>query len=321
MNTNLQEKNIVEIINESVTIDWHLGNHCQYSCSYCPSKLHAGDSKKLDLENMKRMVLLAEENLKFPSRSKKIYFVFAGGEPTLNKNFGPLIKWLKKRNHNIGIVTNGGRSLRWWEEWGDYLNGVVFSYHTEFTDLDHFYNIIKIQSEKQCRVDVHLIAWPTNFDKIKQAHAKLLTLPKNFTIVVKRINKEWIDNPNVIIEDYTVEQNNWINENVIYKSQQKYQKEKIFFIREKNSTKKIPEHPLVFNNWKLNNFKGWECNLGITNLAIDIYGNIYGAHCKQIKLGSLDDLANLVWPENKSVCTSNKCSCATDVMISKSKLL
>jgi organic radical activating enzyme len=315
----MYQQQIVEIISNHVTIDWHLGNHCQFSCSYCPLNLHAGDSKKLELENMKKLVLIAEENLKFFNGSTQIHFVFAGGEPTLNPNFGPLVKWLKERKHNISIVTNGGRTINWWKEWGSFLDGVVFSYHTEFTDLDHFYNVIKMQVMNQCRVDVHLIAWPANFDRIKEAHSKLLNLPRNFTLVVKRINTEWIDNPKTVINDYTVDQSNWINEHLIYKSQQRYLGERLFYLREENSTNKILAHPLEFNNWQLNKFKGWKCSQGLSNLSIDVYGNVYGAHCHQLRLGSMDDLDNLIFPNTKSICIKDKCICATDVMIAKSR--
>lgn len=46
MSIELQNKKIVEIKNDLVTIDWHLGNHCRHSCSYCPSRLHAGESER-----------------------------------------------------------------------------------------------------------------------------------------------------------------------------------------------------------------------------------------------------------------------------------
>jgi hypothetical protein len=93
----------------------------------------------------------------------------------------------------------------------------------------------------------------------------------------------------------------------------------LFYLREENSTNTISAHPLEFNNWQLNKFKGWKCSQGLTNLSIDVYGNIYGAHCHQLRLGSMDDLDNLIFPNTKSICIKDKCICATDVMIAKSR--
>jgi hypothetical protein len=193
--------------------------------------------------------------------------------------------------------------------------------------LEQIYNEVQFEDEqhRQANKDSNIPAlafWfvaDPNFDRIKEAHSKLLNLPRNFNLVVKRINIEWIDNPTTVINDYTVDQSNWINEHLIYKSQKNHLRERLFYLREENSTNKIPAHPLEFNNWQLNKFKGWKCSQGLSNLSIDVYGNVYGAHCQQLKLGSIDDLDNLIFPKTESICIKNKCICVSDVMITKSR--
>lgn len=316
----LQDLKITEITTTATTIDWHLGNHCQYSCTYCPAYLHANNTQHLDLEQMKELAIAAEERLQFQTISKRIMFTFSGGEPTLNPRFGPYVQWLKERGHIINIVTNGGRTLRWWQEWGHNFNLVVFSFHSEFTDLDHFYKIVEYQTSLDSgRTEVHLITWADKFDRIVEAQNKLSAI-KECKVITKKITEDWFS-PGVKMTPYTNDQLAWIDSNVITGSNTSKNSIGPNFrvMGEVNGEKKIVQiHPLVLRNHNLNKFRGWKCKQGIKNLSIDVYGRVWGAHCRQLLLGTVADVSNIKWPTEASICKTNVCHCSGDTMIDKS---
>ncbi len=86
-----------------ISINLDLTSACNYSCPFCvDSKLiNAGNS--LALEDVERTLdtLL--------SRGLLSVILIGGGEPTLHKNFGEIVHFMKKKGLQIGIVTNGSR--------------------------------------------------------------------------------------------------------------------------------------------------------------------------------------------------------------------
>ena len=308
-----EDTEIVKIYNPDTSIDWHFGNHCQYACSYCPKHLHGNDSKKLELESLKNFVIEAEQNLTF-SADKRIVFNFSGGEPTINSSFGPLVKWLKDRGHVIYVVSNGGRTLRWWQEWCENFDGVYLSFHTEQTDIYKFAQIADYIS-KLTRTEVHLIAWPDNFWKIKQAH-EMLSKIENLAIVTKRIHKSWVSE-SVNIRDYTEEESLWINQNLRY-GKSSFEGKKQFSIETQNG-EILKNHPIFITNYKLNNFFGWKCNQGVNNLGISVYGEVFGAQCRQLLMGNIYETEKINWQKEASICEKTACTCMSDILITKSK--
>lgn len=78
---------------------------------------------------------------------------------------------------------------------------------------------------------------------------------------------------------------------------------------------------LVFADWihnnQLDNFKGWNCDAGITRLAIDENLNVYSAYCENDYLGN----AVLGFDLNQqTICKQNTCTgCTDDLIVKKSK--
>ena len=93
-------------------VNWCLGNTCNYACSYCPTSLHDGSRKWHSLENVKAFV----GRIKAIHPTKKIYFEFTGGEVTLNKDFIAICQFCHENDVKVGFISNGSRTIRWWEE-------------------------------------------------------------------------------------------------------------------------------------------------------------------------------------------------------------
>lgn len=76
----------------------------------------------------------------------------------------------------------------------------------------------------------------------------------------------------------------------------------------------------IFANWihnqKLDYFKGWYCEAGITRLSIDTNGNVYSGECKDSRLGNLDTGWQLL-NEETAHCKRDRCTGCTDDLIVK----
>jgi organic radical activating enzyme len=269
----------------------------------------------MELDQLKKFVELAEKNLKFSERNvtKQIYFKFSGGEPTLNPVLGPLVKWIKERGHLVSVTSNGGRTTRWWEEWGDLFDQATFSFHTEYANLSHFLEVVKLQASK-CAVYVHLIAWPENFNSIVKAHTALKEI-KNCRTIIKKITREWVDTPGVTVAPYLAVQHDWIERNEISGKVRPHPSLNLFRFHE--GTKVVKFHPVLLKNANDINFKGWECDMGIKNLSINPHGVIFGAYCEQLCMGNINDIDNISWQSAPTICAKDSCFCMDDIIIGK----
>ena len=161
----------IEPVPEYFSITWMLGSRCNYDCMYCPSELHDNTSKPHDLATMQ----LAWENIYKKSNNKKLPYKigFTGGEVTANKNFLPLVKWLRETYSDIGMImlgTNGSASLRYYTELTKHVESISFSTHSEFMNEKEFFNKVlavdrlMIRPNKSVHVNIMNEYW--NQDRI-----------------------------------------------------------------------------------------------------------------------------------------------------------
>lgn len=306
--------NIAKIESSHPMIDWHFGNWCQYSCSYCPAHLHSNNTEKHNLETLINFTDAVEERFS-QITDNPIVFTFAGGEPTIHGNFGNFIKYLKERNHIVSVVSNGGRTVRWWEDNYQYIDSTILSFHTEFTDIEHFSKVAELLGEKGVYVDVFIIANPEKFSTVQSAYERLITIPK-VNVVVKKIEYDWpMEKP---VRPYTEEEIQWIDNNARYKS--KDSNPNIIRVQVSNEngfTRSIM--PAMIRNFEKNQFQDWKCYQGFKNLSIKIDGSVYGAHCMSTLLGNIKEPKNINWPTEPTICPFRACSCINDILIDKEK--
>lgn len=128
---------------------------------YCPKELHDSTSAHPDFEKLKMAWHSIYSNTKHIELPYKISFT--GGEVTANKNFLPLVRYLKEGHFNIGqiiVTTNGSASLRYYKELSELVNSISFSTHSEYMDEKHFFTVVKelndimIRPEKSIHVNV-----------------------------------------------------------------------------------------------------------------------------------------------------------------------
>lgn len=159
----------VEPAENLFSISWMLTSRCNYDCMYCPSELHDSTSKLLSFELLKNAWQKIYAESSYLNLDYKISFT--GGEVTINKNFLPLIQWLRQQYPNIkriDITTNGSASVNYYKKLAAVVNSIGFSTHSEFFNEAEFFtkvytiNKLMIRPEKSVHVNIMNEHWNTN---------------------------------------------------------------------------------------------------------------------------------------------------------------
>jgi MoaA/NifB/PqqE/SkfB family radical SAM enzyme len=159
-------------IPEYFSLTWMLGSRCNYDCMYCPAELHDSTSRPHDLETMQQ----AWKNIYDKTKHKNLLYKlsFTGGEVTANKNFLPLVRWLRNNYSEIAMIlttTNGSASQRYYKQLCQHVESISFSTHSEFMDEQRFFNTVQavdklmIRPKKSVHVNIMDERW--NRDRIK----------------------------------------------------------------------------------------------------------------------------------------------------------
>ena len=124
-------------------VTWDLGRRCNYDCSYCPAHRHDNFSTHATLDELK-----ANTNFLFEymdtymlyREHKHAAISFTGGEPTVNPNFIPFVKYLKEEYEKnyadrwgavFSLTTNGAMSEKMGKAVMENFRHATVSYHSE----------------------------------------------------------------------------------------------------------------------------------------------------------------------------------------------
>ena len=89
-----------------VSINLDLTSSCNFACPHCVDSGIINTGKQLDLETIQQTVdTLREKGL-------LSIILLGGGEPTLHKDFGEIVRYIKQKGLQLGIVTNGSRLFK-----------------------------------------------------------------------------------------------------------------------------------------------------------------------------------------------------------------
>jgi hypothetical protein len=107
---------------------------------------------------------------------KKYEIVFLGGENTLNKNFLPFLSWLhneyKDLIANMGFITNGTATIKFYTEAINYCDWITFSTHSEFINEDKFFRVVtkinELSKNTNCSIKVNIMNEPWHQERIKK---------------------------------------------------------------------------------------------------------------------------------------------------------
>ena len=86
-----------------ISINLDLTSACNFSCPFCVDSKLINAGKNLALEEVKKTIDTLH------SHGLLSVILIGGGEPTLHKDFGEIVRYIKSKRLQIGIVTNGSR--------------------------------------------------------------------------------------------------------------------------------------------------------------------------------------------------------------------
>jgi hypothetical protein len=257
---------------------------CNYDCSYCFPNSKDGIyryQQDYDLFWNRFKNLLKFYEKKF-SKTSFLISICGGGEPTLFPYFQKFCKDIKSEfNSYIRLITNGSRTLRWWEENYHFLDEVLISVHSEFCDTDHIIKVADFLTKNKVQVSALLMMDLLNWDKCIENYYKLFNSKYSWIIESKPI----FDSPGRDINDYNEDQIRFINSikridtNLLLNSLDKINPYKSIAIFDNGDY--VPKKQDGYS--KLNNFFNWKCSVLLSELLITVDGKIH-ARCEKIPL-------------------------------------
>lgn len=311
---------IVKIYNtvDFLSVYWKLTDYCNFSCSYCPSYLHAGDyaaARKPGYPTDSEIMACVDTLKDIASTSgKKVIVSIAGGEPTTHTMLEYIIDQLAPLCA-VTIVTNGSRPVAWWDKLAKLPNAVTISLHPEFTKMDKISQLADYLISKKVCVYFNLSCDPKHWTDVinmynaLSADLKKLVKPK----VLQKTNKS-----NTSLEhtlEYTKEQWDWIN-TTWQKHEIKFELSdirldtRVVFADDQESRLSA----VNFYENDLNAHLGWRCAAGSESISISYDGYVTAAICSIRRLGRLDDFRLLT---DLLFCTRRRCACPADHMLTK----
>ncbi|NLW46626.1 MAG: radical SAM protein [Firmicutes bacterium] len=302
----------LEIHKNIYTVNWNIGNQCNYRCSYCSDLLNGGSAKWTEPEIINGF---ADRIIAQYSKNKDIVFEFTGGEVTLYKELYNVLKYLKERNCYTSILTNGSPKLDYWKKMKDVLDYVTLSFHAEHANAELFYSNVEYL-HKHLNVHVNVMMHNKLFDISRSLGEKMLDgfndLSLSFQPLLQSLTNE------KILLDYTEEQMEMIKEldtarvRKMEIKEQRYKGEMREYFIDGRSNDISPER---FIAERRNNWKGWFCWAGLEQIVITQERQVYRAWCLQDQVGEVGKEFDL--PTNPVVCTKSKCHCNLDIATKK----
>lgn len=299
---------------EWFVVNWCLGNTCNYECSYCPAALHDGSKRWPDPQVIKNFIARVKDHF----FHKNIYFEFTGGEVTLYKHFLEICQFCNEMGIKVGLISNGSRTIRYWEENKKYFDHVCLSFHPEFADPEHFINVVKVLNN-DVRTHVNIMMSPEKFEYCYEVADKVRKCG-NISMALQPLIHDFGDT----LYDYTGFQkkifdcqHDLMTKKIVWTKTFDYYRGAMQMIYEDGTTAISSAHRFISD--KTNDWSGWKCYAGIEQLIVDMDGTIFRGWCKVgDAVGHIDD-KDLNLPMEPIVCNKTMCHCNFDIMCTKEK--
>lgn len=317
--------NLIQIDNNQtryLRINYDLGNLCNYKCWYCFPGSNEGTTKWPEVEVVKKNIASLVNYYLDSGIVDRVHIGLLGGEPTLWKHLGEFVEYVSQNSKcKIYILTNGSRTLRWWDEYGHYFGNVNISVHHASADIDHIINVAELLHKKNVSFFTDVLMDHTAWDKCVSIVDQLVSTDTQFMVTAKPVQ---VDGKTF----YTAEQQEYLRVHLKRKPaviSPELLTTNVIKATFDDASVLTTENEHYFMLHGLNHFKGWQCDLGINFLFIDRQGRVSGT-C-QHKLYGADKYYNVndvnfnFTPDIKPViCEKDSCNCAGETALPKRKV-
>ena len=321
----------------AVHIQWSMGNTCNYDCEYCPTTLHNGTkpwlSTELYLNTIHKICTY------YRDKGRHLHFELIGGEVTTIPGFETILKTIAEYGASTVVYTNGSRTVRWWDEAKEYLEGVVITYHPLTMEEDHLFEVVKTL-KGYCTIDLNIAGIGGQVEELGVVADRLRDLFKDnaqqsiydVNITVKTMYQKYLGNNNNQQAPYYAYTENELavlqRPGVIPRppepqpeedtTPQEPEHERFWateFLYEDGSVKYVQSHQII--NEGLNSFKGMKCELGYDGINIDMNGEIISSWCGAKNFGNITQIESWDLPKTETVCPHEFCNNLNDISITK----
>lgn len=308
---------------DSLSAEWEVSNHCNYQCSYCDPMLYGNTTGWVDPD----VALKFWKSVHTEINSNDKMLTLTGGEPTLWPKLFYFLDNLES-SYEIGIVSNGSRTLRWWHKLSEInkVKHLTISIHLEYASVEHIANVIDIMS-KNSAVAVLIVINPSKVqesisfaEQLKEKNLTCKIILK--TVTLRHKSNSAGDNSRYLYSDNIVEYiNNWHywkqNSNVKIKNIG----HQLLIDGKQTSSGALLN---LISNGK-NSFTGWKCNIIKNRITVNTKGEVYGSKCQtgsEYPLGNIRDgkINKSLIPSIPAMCKDTWCQCAPDIRIPKEKV-
>lgn len=314
-------------LDDLLDIRWAVSNVCNYKCEYCFPGSNEGTYRFPSnvnqlIQNFNNIFNYYKTQL----GKKRFHLRLLGGEPTLWPELDTFIKRIKSQHDvYVSVITNGSRTLRWWQENGDLIDNVSISYHKRFADLGHVINVADTVYMFDKKITVHVLMDPANWQSCVEDIEKMKQLSRHPWIIQ---TKKIIPTARYI-PVYNNDQNNFMKIGIKrlpsvlwFVKQFKLILDKTIRLYESVYIKNNKTHKARSETYVVNDdihFKGYECNMGIESIYIDWDGEIKSSCGQKLFDGRYNIFNNLNFNPVVApiICEQESCFCPTETHVSK----
>ena len=318
--------------NNSIRVQWNMGNQCNFDCEYCPPILHDGSKRWLTLQTYLDTVDKICSH--YAALNKKVHFELIGGEVTVMSGFEDVVRRITEHGCTSLVFTNASRTVNWWSKAKHYLNSVVITWHPLSMTEQHLIDVIN-EIKDHVNISINIAGVGGQVEQLGETveHLRNLFLDcqhnnyNNVSICVKTMYKKLLgrDSKQETYWPYTDIELEIIKrpgikpmpiietpEPVKEKDPRDWMTE---FLYDDGSSKYVQSHQII--NERLNKFKGMKCYLGFESLNIDASGDIYSSWCGAKHFGNISNLESWELPKSLTECPYDFCNNISDIAISK----
>ncbi len=313
----------------SLRIACQPGNICTYNCTYCDWTNKSGNWPWPDHNQFAKLIKRIDDVYRAPPYNKKhIIWELLGGEITVWPHIDKMINLLNERGHHIQLITNGVRNLRWWNQNADRFSHVTLSYHPESADYRHMNDVGNLLSDRAISTGMLVLMYPPLWDRCVEAF-KHFRDHGRYPTECKTLYDTHDSHGEFYSWDYTSEQRQFVidNQKVGPEVESEQENPSLFTVYKlvKDHDDQVTINQTNVNDLlvrKENNWKDWDCYIGMDTLYMSAEGNIKrGAQCFPDKgyIGNwrFDDPNDIKWPTKPIRCEYTECLCAHDVRARK----
>lgn len=339
-NPNLELNNKFDILenimgNDYIVVEWMMGNTCNYHCTYCGPAFNDGSVDWPTLEQFKAITKKITDH--YVGLNKRIVWNLLGGEPTVWKDFADAFRFLKDYDPScvVRFLTNGSRTLRWWEKNAKLFDDVIISWHPESADYIHCGKVADILIEAGNYCNIQTCLYPPYADLCMEATKYLHANSKADSVSPKALQFRLDSSETYEYDDDYMEEvmkyqgatlynqgdtkEDEFRNNKRKKWRKAYGKMVRYVSTSTGETKLVSANSLMAAGQ--NSWEGWECYIGIETLNITLDGKITsGSSCNhEVLHGRVENPEGVVFPTKPIVCKYKWCSCIADLEVTKIK--